>query len=275
MNAIGAILKRNLLNFSRNKGQLFGSILMPLFFVLVFSLFMKSSSMGISQPMNYLISGVIIMTVFQGAISNSTAILSDISSGFMREILVAPISRTQISIGQILSAGIISVLQGLLLTVLSLFLGLKLDLPHLLEMVGVMVLAGMTFSSMGLFIATISSNSASFQIISSIILLPFTFLSGAYIPTVIIPKFLLPLVYLNPLTYLTAIFRFIFLELEHTPLNELIKQGVVFNVHGLVITPIFGIVITSLIGVFFLFLCVRKFDKADFSNVKVARPSRH
>lgn len=86
---------------------------------------------------------------------------------------------------------------------------------------------------------------------------------------------MMPLVYLNPLTYLTAIFRFITLKMENIPISDLIKQGVVFDVHGVMITPLFGLLTTALIGAFFLFLCVRKFEKADFSNVKVARPSRH
>ena len=275
MNAVTAILKRNLLNFSRDKGQLFGTILMPLFFIFVFSFLMKSSMSGIDQPMNYLIAGVIIMTVFQGAISNSTAVLSDIASGFMREILVAPITRTQISLGQVLSAAIISVLQGLLLTIISLFMGLELAPIHLIEMVAVMALSGLTFGSIGLFLATIARNSASFQIISAIIVMPFTFLSGAYIPTTIIPKFLMPLVYFNPLTYLTSVFRYISLAMENTPLDTLIQQGIAYNIHGFVITPVYGLLITVLIGAFFLSLCVYKFDKADFSNVKVAQAPRH
>lgn len=274
MNAVGAIVKRNLLNFTRNKGQLLGMVLMPLFFLFIFSFLMKSAMSGLAQPMNYLIAGIIIMTVFQGCISNSTAILSDIASGFMREILVAPISRTQISVGHILSTGIISVLQGLLLTLISLFIGFQLDPLHLAEMIGVMALAGVTFGSIGLFLATISRNSASFQIVSTVVLMPFTFLSGAYIPTTIMPKFLMPLVYLNPLTYLTSVFRFISLKMEHTPTATLVQEGVAYNIHGFLIAPGLGLLLTCLIGVVFLALCVYQFGRADFSNVKVASP-RH
>ncbi len=74
---------------------------------------MKSTATGIEQPMNYLISGIIIMTVFQSALNNSMNILEDISSGFMKEILVSPIPRWQISIGQILSSSVVALLQGL------------------------------------------------------------------------------------------------------------------------------------------------------------------
>lgn len=274
MNVVGAILQKNLLNFIRDKGRLLGSIIMALFFLFIFSFVMKSSMSGLEQPMNYLISGVIIMTVFQTSLNNSTDILSDIASGYMKEVLVSPISRAQISIGHILSGSIIAVLQGLLITVLSLFMGFHLDILHLLQMIAVMAAAGLTFGSIGLFLATISRNSSSFQIVSTMIMMPFTFLSGAYIPTTIMPKFLAPLVYINPLTYLTAIFRFISLKMEGVSQSELIKEGVAYDIHGFVITPIIGLLIIIMMGVIFFLLCVDKFNKADFSNVKVAAGPR-
>lgn len=43
-----------------------------------------------------------------------------------------------------------------------------------------------------------------------------------------------------------------------------------FDLGGFVITPLMGLAITILIGAFFFALCVRKFDRADFSTIKVA-----
>ncbi len=269
MNAVGAILSRNLLNFVRDKGRLFGTLFMSFFFLFIFSFIMKSSMTGLDQPMNYLIAGVIIMTVFQSSINNSTDILSDISSGFMKEILVAPIKRWQISIGQILSSSVIAILQGILISVISLFMGLELDPLRFLEMIGVMAVAGLTFGSIGLFLATIARNSAAFQIIAAIVVMPFTFLSGAYIPTTIMPAFLKPLIYVNPLTYITSIFRYITLKMDGLSAAQLVQQGVAYDLHGFVITPALGFLIIILIGVVFFSLCVHKFNKADFSNVKV------
>jgi ABC-type polysaccharide/polyol phosphate export systems, permease component len=224
---------------------------------------------SIDQPMNYLISGIIIMTVFQSSLNNSTDILTDISSGFMKEIMVAPVKRWQISIGQILSSSVISILQGIIISVISLFMGLSLDPFHFLEMLGIMAVAGLTFGSIGLFMATIARNSSAFQIITAIAVMPLTFLSGAYIPTTIMPSFLNPLVYINPLTYLTSIFRYITLGLEHLPASELVKMGVAYNIHGFIIMPALGFLFIILIGLAFFGLCVYQFNKADFSSVKV------
>lgn len=269
MNAIGAILGRNLLNFVRDRGRLIATLLMSFFFLFIFSFVMKSSLTGVAQPMNYLISGVIIMTVFQASLSNSTDILSDISSGFMKEILVAPIKRWQISIGQILSSSIIAIIQGIIISVLSLFMGLKLDPFHFIEMLGIMAVAGLTFGSIGLFLATLARNSATFQIVTGLVVMPFTFLSGAYIPTTIMPSFLRPLIFINPLTYITSIFRYITLKMENLSSAQLVQQGVAYDLHGFIITPALGFLFIILIGIVFFALCVHKFNKADFSNVKV------
>jgi ABC-2 type transport system permease protein len=264
-----AILRRNLLNFSRDKVRMIASFVMSFFFLFVFSFMMKSSvASQITQPMNYLICGVIIMTVFQQALNNSTAILDDISNGFMKEILVAPISRCEISIGQILSSSAIAVVQGLIVLVAGLFLGLHLDVLHFLETVVIMVVAGLTFGSIGLFIATVAKGSSSFQILSAVLVMPLTFLSGAYIPTTIMPKFLLPVVYLNPLTYITSAFRFVTMSMEHLSASQLVQEGVAYQIGGFILMPQMGFLLIVAIGLCFFALCVRKFNRADFSTVK-------
>ncbi|HEX9060922.1 MAG TPA: ABC transporter permease [Clostridia bacterium] len=271
MRAVTAILKRNLTNFTRDKMRFFFTIFMSVFFLFIFSFIMKSTVTGFAQPLNYLISGIIIMTVFQSALNNSTGILEDISSGFMREILISPVKRWQISIGQILSSSVLALLQGLIVIILGLFIGLRIDTLHFIEMVGVIIVVGITFSSIGLFLASLAKNSTTFQIMISVVVMPLTFLSGAYIPTTVMPSFLRPIVYLNPLTYTTSIFRYISLKMESMSSDMLVKAGVAFNIHGLVITPYLGLLVVVIIGVVFFSLCVYQFNKADFSNVKVYR----
>lgn len=269
MRAIKAILIRNLTNFSRDRMRFFFTIFMSVFFLFIFSFVMKSTAAGIEQPMNYLISGIIIMTVFQSALNNSMSTLDDISSGFMKEIIVSPITRWQISIGQILSSSVLAVLQGLIVIIMGLFMGLRLDPLHLAGMLAIMVLVGVTFGSMGLYLATLAKSSTTFQILISVIAMPLTFLSGAYIPTTMMPAFLRPIVYINPLTYTTSIFRYITLKMEATPSTALINAGVAFDIYGFVVTPAVSLLIISAMCAVFLVLCVHQFNKADFSAVKV------
>lgn len=271
MRTILALLQRNLLKLMRDRMKLFMNLFMSCLFLFIFSFVMKGTAVGIANPMNYLIAGIVIMTVFQSSLSNSMNILDDISSGFMKEILVAPISRWQIAIGHILSSAVISVIQGILIIVTGLFLGLQIDVAHTLVMILIMIMVGLTFSAMGLYLATITRESSNFQLLVTLISFPLTFLSGAYIPTMVLPKFLIPVVYINPLTYTTAVFRYVTLKMEHLSTAELIKSGVAFNIHGFVITPWMSCILILIMGAIFLTLCVQQFSKADFSKVKAFR----
>lgn len=269
MNAVGAILTRSLLNFFKSKTRLIFSLLMPFFFLFVFSFVMQSAMGGVTQPISYLIAGIIIMTVFQTSLNNSIDILNDISSGFMKEILVSPVSRWQISIGQVLSSTLIAMVQGLIVVLGGVALGLSIDAAHFAAMLGAMAVTGITFSSLGLFLATLARESASFQVLITAVVMPLMFLSGAYIPTTVLPSFLLPVVYLNPLTYITAMFRYITMGMENMTASQLVQAGVAFDWGGTVVTPLIGLFLTIGIGVVFFILCVYKFNKADFSTVKV------
>lgn len=274
MNPITAIVQRNLLNYVRSKGRVFGSLFMSMFMLVMFSFLMKSSMSSVNAPMNYLISGVIIMSVFQTSVNNSSDILSDISSGYMKEVMVAPILRSQISIGNILSGAVVAALQGAVTAIVGIVIGLRIDVLQGIFMLAVMFISAMTFSAVGLFLATVSRNSPAFQTISSMIMMPLTFVSGAYIPTTIIPAFLLPIVYINPLTYTTSIFRYIALGANEMTTAELVNEGIAFQIGSFTITPVIGLLITVLIGAFFFAICVMKFNKADFSTVRIAKNIR-
>ncbi len=272
--SIKAIIMRNLMKFVRDKIRLFATLLMSGLFLFIFSFATKSIGINLAHPMNYLISGIIIMTVFQTSLNNSMSILEDISSGFMREILVAPIARWHIATGQVFSSMIISTLQGLIIIVVGIFIGLDVDFIHGILMIALMCLVGLTFSSLGLYLASITKESTNFQMIVSALALPLTFLSGAYIPTMALPKIVTPIVYLNPLTYTTSAFRYVSLHLENQSTAELVASGVEFNINGFIMTPAIDVLLIVAMGAIFFTLCVRKFSDADFSRVKVFKRGR-
>ena len=254
--------------------RLFLNLFMSCLFLFIFSFVMKSTNIGFDKPFSYLISGIIIMTVFQSSLTNSMNILEDISSGFMKEILVAPIYRWQIAIGHVLSATVISVIQGIIIVAIGLFMGLELSFLSSIEMLLLMFLVGLTFSSLGLYLASVSKNSSNFQLIIAVITFPLTFLSGAYIPTMVLPAFLKPLVYLNPLTYTTAAFRFVSLNMQNMSIESLLQAGIAFNIAGFNITPLFSAAIILLMCIIFFNLSVNRFNSADFSRVKVFKRHR-
>lgn len=163
MNPITAIVQRNLLNYVRSKVRMPDSLFMSMFMLVMFSFLMKSSMSGLDAPMNYLISGVIIMSVFQVSINNFSDILSDISSGYMKEVLVAPIMQTQISMEHILSGAVIAILQGVITMVVGIVLRLQVNVFQIMLLTVVMLVSAMASSAISLFLATVCRNSPALQ----------------------------------------------------------------------------------------------------------------
>jgi ABC-2 type transport system permease protein len=87
----------------------------------------------------------------------------------------------------------------------------------------------------------------------------------------IMPKLLLPVIFINPLTYMTAAFRFVSLQMESMPDAALVKSGVAFDIHGFIITPLMSTGIIIIMGSIFFALCVNRFSSADFSKIKIFR----
>lgn len=265
MRVIYALWLRNIKIFVRDRVRLVISIIIPFFFIYVFSAVFKSEQ--VENPTAFMLAGVIIVTVFQTSLSVATTTIDDMISGFMKEVLVSPASRFQVATGQLLSAATIATVQGLLILIVGLFTGLSFNSWRTpIYVVGAMILVGIVFSGLGLFLASKVKSAQTFQLVQQAIVLPFTFLSGAYIPLSLLPSTLRFVSYLNPMTYTTAFFRTIILEQGSLSTEQMIQAGLAFDVNGFIITPWISGVIIALLGVFFLFSATTSFVNADFSN---------
>ena len=266
MNTVFALWKRGLKAFVRNKTGLIFSLIFPFFFVYVFGAIFKSDF--IENPIAYMLSGVIITTVFGSALNLASATVDDMVSGFMKEVLVSPAKRIHVALGQLLSAATVSTLQGILILVIGFFIGIKFTKWSTPFFVLVsMVFIGIVFSGVGLFLATKVRNGQTFQIVKTAVTMPLTFLSGAYIPLSMLPDSLRFAAYLNPMTYATAFFRMIVLEKADLPVPELIKEGLVVEINGFAITPFMTFAVILFIGLVFLLLSTISFVKTDFSRM--------
>ncbi len=266
MNTVFALWKRGLKAFVRNKTGLIFSLIFPFFFVYVFGAIFKNDF--IENPIAYMLSGVIITTVFESALNLASSTVDDMVSGFMKEVLVSPAKRVYVAMGQLLSAATVATLQGILILVIGLFIGIKFTSwkTPLLVLVS-MIFIGIVFSGVGLFLATKVRNGQTFQIVKTAVTMPLTFLSGAYVPLSMLPGSLKFVAYLNPMTYATAFFRMIVLEKGDLPVSELIKEGLVVEINGFAITPIMTFGVILVIGLVFLLLSTISFVNTDFSRL--------
>ncbi|MBC8060239.1 MAG: ABC transporter permease [Clostridiaceae bacterium] len=266
MNIILALWFRNIKIFARNRVQLIFTIIMPFFFLYVFSAVFKNDN--IPNPVNYMLAGIVITTVFQTSLTIATSTIEDIVSGFMKEVLVSPVKRIQIAAGQLLSAATIATLQGIIILFIGYFIGLRFtSLITPFAVIGVMIVVGLVFSGLGLFLAALVKNSQTFQIVVTAITMPLTFLCGAYIPLSMLPKVLQYVAYLNPMTYTTAFFRTIILEKTSLTTDQLVAEQLAFKIGSFIITPPISMVIVIIFGFIFLLLSTFVFSKVDFSRI--------
>ncbi|MDK2968473.1 MULTISPECIES: ABC transporter permease [Lacrimispora] len=266
MYTVFALWKRGLKAFVRNKTGLIFSLIFPFFFVYVFGAIFKNDF--IENPIAYMLSGVIITTVFESALNLASSTVDDMVSGFMKEVLVSPAKRVYVAMGQLLSAATVSTLQGILILVIGFFIGIKFtNWSTPLFVLVSMIFIGIVFSGVGLFLATKVRNGQTFQIVKTAVTMPLTFLSGAYIPLSMLPVSLRIVAYFNPMTYATAFFRMIVLEKADLSVPDLIKEGLVVEINGFAITPFMTFAVILVIGLVFLLLSTISFVKTDFSRM--------
>ena len=205
MDIIYTIWLRNMKRFTRSKSRIIGSISMPLFFLLFLGFGLNSvvqlDELG-SSYMEFLIPGMVAMSVLFTSVFSGIQIIWDKQFGFLKETLVAPVSRLEIMLGQTLGGATTAVLQGFMILVLSVFIGLRISSAGgFLIALAFMVLIGISFTAFGIAIASRMEDMTGFQLIMNFVVFPIFGLSGALFPISSLPEWAVPLTLLDPLTY--------------------------------------------------------------------------
>jgi len=260
-----ALWLRNFKSFLRNRVGLVFNLIFPFFFIYVFGNIFKLNN--IDNPMAFMLAGIIITMVFESTMRISASTIDDMAGGFMKEVLVSPISRLNIAVAQFISSATVATIQGLIVYIIGLFMGFSLTPLALLLAIPAMIFVGLVFSGFGLFLATKAKNIQTFQAMSMAIVMPLTFLSGAYIPISLLPSVLMWVAYFNPMSYAVILFRAITLGKIGLSSKEFLAEGMAFEIGGFIITPYIAIGILALFGALFLILSTLSFLKVDFSKM--------
>jgi ABC-2 type transport system permease protein len=205
MDVVYTIWLRNIKRYSRSKSRIIGSLGQPIFFLLVLGFGLNSvvNIPGMSQGyFGFVIPGIVAMTLLFSSIFSGIQILWDKQFGFLKETLVAPISRIEIMLGQTVGGATTSLIQGTLLLIVTLFMGL-----HVASIEGVliayifMILIAMAFTAFGIAVASKMEDMQGFQLIINFVIFPIFGLSGALFPISSLPDWIRTLTLFDPLTY--------------------------------------------------------------------------
>ncbi len=204
MNVIYILWLRQLKRHFRSKARLIGSLGQPLLFLfaLGFGLGPVFQQAGRGDYVQFLVPGIIAMGILFTAIFSGIEIIWDRQFGFLKETLVAPISRLQIMIGRTLGGATVAMIQGITVLIISLAIGFKIENVGLLPLMFIfMFLIALLFTALGTAIASVLEDMHGFQLIMSFLVMPLFFLSGALFPLQGLPKFINFVAVINPLSY--------------------------------------------------------------------------
>lgn len=210
---------REFKRWTRSRSRIIGSLAQPILWLLLFgtafnAMFTGGAGTGTGGVpggsgldfKSFFTPGIVAMTVLFGSVFAGISLIFDREFGFLKEIMVAPVSRTSIVAGKGLGGATSAVVSGMLILVMATFVGahftpdINVGLAVVLAVVTV-VLISLAFVNMGIAFATKIQNFEGFQMIMNFLVMPMFFLSGAFYPVEIMPKWLQTATYINPLFY--------------------------------------------------------------------------
>jgi ABC-2 type transport system permease protein len=145
--------------------------------------------------------GIIGMAILFTAIFGAMSIVWDREFGFLKEVLVAPIDRWAVAIGKALGSTTQAMIQGLILLVLAPFVGVKLSVLTVIELIPLAAVLAFGLSSFGVALASSMKSLQGFQVVMNFLMMPMFFLSGALFPLTNLPGWMTVLTRLDPASY--------------------------------------------------------------------------
>lgn len=204
MSTIYILWLRQLKRYIRSRSRIIGSLGQPILFLVALGfgfgpIFQKA---GQGNYIQFLAPGIIAMSVLFTSIFSGIEVIWDRQFGFLKETLVAPVSRFQIMLGRTLGGATVATLQGLIVLLISMLAGFRpLSLVGVIFGLVIMALMAILFTAMGTAIASRMDDMHGFQLIMNFLIMPLFFLSGALFPLQGLPGTLKIITSIDPLSY--------------------------------------------------------------------------
>ena len=222
---------RQLKRYLRSKSRIIGSLGQPLLFLLALGyglgpIFQKA---GEGNYIEFLAPGIIAMSVLFTSIFSGIEIIWDRQFGFLKEIMVAPVSRFTIMIGRTLGGAAVATIQGIIVFLISIAVGFRpSSISALPAALIVMSLIALLFTALGTAVASMLEDFQGFQLIMNFLVMPLFFLSGALFPLQGLPKIVAQITIINPLSYGVDALRGLLTNNYHfgLPLDLLVLSGI-------------------------------------------------
>jgi ABC-2 type transport system permease protein len=241
---IYAVWLREFKRFYRDRPRLLSSIARPLMWLLIMGVGIGSSMRFSGMDVEYLpflTPGIIGMSVLFTSLFSGVSVIWDREFGFLKEILVAPISRVSIVVGKALGGATSSVFQSIIISAIAMLLGVSLGVSAVALTICAVVLISVGFVALGISIASMMDSMEGFNMIMNFIVMPMFMLSGALFPINSLPESVAWIPYANPMTYGVELLRYTMIGSSSIPLTLSLGVVVLFSTStSIVASMIFG-----------------------------------
>jgi len=259
------VWQRELIRFSRQRARILTGLIQPILFLFVLGYGIGGlvGTTGGFDFKKFVFPGVVAMSVVTTAMFSAISIVWDREFGFLREMLVAPTSRTSLVIGKTAGGATVSALQGTIMLALAPLIGVHLTVLLVIEIIALEILMAAGLTAFGVFIASRIQKMEAFQVVMQLLLLPMLFLSGALFPLSNLPAWLTVITRVNPLTYAVDPLRKVVFAAQNMPAAARVRfsTGVTLFGDRLPIGAEIGVVVAF--SLVFLGLAIRGFSSTE------------
>lgn len=213
---------REVKRFIRSKSRIVGSLGQPILFLVAlgYGLGPVFAKAGQGNYLEFIAPGIIGMSIIFTAIFNGMQVIWDRQFGFLKETMVAPVSRLSIMFGRTLGGASVASMQGVLVLLIAIVAGFRpASWLGIVPALIVMLLIALLFSALGIAVASRLKDMQGFQLIMNFLVMPLFFLSGALFPLNNVPPALLVVARLDPLSYGVDALRYFLIGTSTFPLT--------------------------------------------------------
>jgi daunorubicin resistance ABC transporter membrane protein len=273
LRAVSIVWRRELIRFRTDRLRAITSLVQPFLFLFILGTGLSTLARGSLPPSGtfdfktFLYPGVLALSVLFTAIFSAASIVWDREFGFLREILVAPVSRGAIVIGKCLGGATIATFQGVIFLCLAWFAHVPYDPVLILSLIGLLLLLSFTMTAFGVMMAARIKQFQAFMALTQMLVMPLFFLSGALYPLNGLPAWLTVLTRIDPLTYVVGPMRhLVFSHLSLPPqvtavINSRLAPGITWG--GWVVPIWFSLGIFALMGLTMMAVAMIEFSKTE------------
>jgi ABC-2 type transport system permease protein len=191
--------------------------------------------------------GIMGMSVLMGSFMSGVSIVWDREFGFLKEVLVAPISRISVALGRTLGSATVATIQGIIILVLAPIIGVSISVWTVLALLPLMFLLAASMGSMGILLASRIKSTEAFQAIMQMLMFPMIFLSGVFFPMQDLPGWMSVIVKINPASYGIATIREVVLGTSpDSPFNIILFGHIMTIWDNIAVLAVFGFIMIIL-----------------------------